>query len=85
MANIEQTQQMVPSITCEVFLGKNVDKLVLGVDVFALDFGVQSDSIEQRIKRTLWVLATGLIVGLLPSMMILFTAWLSVDTCYEAS
>ena len=51
MANIEQTQQMVPFITCELFLGKNVDKWVLGVDVFDLDYGVHSDSIDQRIKR----------------------------------
>ena len=50
MANIKQIQQMVPFITREITFGQHVSKLVLGVDVFDLDFGVQINSIEQPIK-----------------------------------
>ena len=45
MANVKQTQKMIPFITCEISL-----ELVLGVNVFDLDLGVQIDSIEQPIK-----------------------------------
>ena len=37
MANIEQGQQMIPFITCEIPLCQDVCKLVLGVDVFDLN------------------------------------------------
>ena len=47
MADVEQTQKMIPFITCEVSLCQYVCELVLGVNVFDLDFGVQIDSIEQ--------------------------------------
>ena len=50
MANIEQGQQMIPFITCEIPLCQDVCQLVLGVDVFDLDFGVQINSIEQPTK-----------------------------------
>ena len=50
MANIEQAQQMIPLITCEISFGQNVSELVFGVDVFDLDFGVQINSIKQLIK-----------------------------------
>ena len=51
MADVEQTQKMVPYITCENFpLVQHVCKLVLGVNVFDLDLGVQIDSIKQPIK-----------------------------------
>ena len=50
MADVEQTQKMIPFITCEVALGQYVCELVLGVNVFDLDFGVQIDSIEEPIK-----------------------------------
>ena len=50
MANIEQSQQMIPFITCEIPLCQDVCKLVLGVDVFDLDFGLQINSVEQPIK-----------------------------------
>ena len=50
MANVQQIQQMIPLITCEIYFGQNVSKLVFGVDVFDLDFGVQINSIEQPIK-----------------------------------
>ena len=39
MANIKQSQQMVPFITCEISLGQYVCELVLGVIVFDLDLG----------------------------------------------
>ena len=51
MADVEQTQKMIPFITCEISLCQHVCELVLGVDVLDLDFGVQIDSIEQPIKR----------------------------------
>ena len=50
MADIKQIQQMIPFITCEISLCKDVCDLVLGVDVFDLDFGIQINSIEQQIK-----------------------------------
>ena len=50
MANIEQSQQMIPFITCKIPFCQDVCKMVLGVDVFDLDFGVQIDSIEQPVK-----------------------------------
>ena len=43
---VEQTQKMIPSITCEISLGQHVCELVFGVNVFDLDFGVQIDSIR---------------------------------------
>ena len=50
MADIEQSQQMIPFITCETALCQDVCKLVLGVNVFDLNLGVQIDSIKQPIK-----------------------------------
>ena len=50
MADVKQIQQMIPLITCEILLVKNVSDLVFGVDVLDLDFGVQIISIEQPIK-----------------------------------
>ena len=50
MANVEQTQKMIPFITCEISLCQCVCELVLGVNVFDLDLGVQIDSIKQLIK-----------------------------------
>ena len=50
MADIEQAQQRIPFITCEISLGQYVSELIFGVDVFDLDLGVQINSIEQPIK-----------------------------------
>ena len=50
MANIEQAQQMIPLITCEISFGQNVSNLVFGVDVFDLDFAVQIDSVKEPIR-----------------------------------
>ena len=46
MADVEQTQKMIPLMTCEISLGQYVCDLVFGVKVFDLDFGVQIDSIK---------------------------------------
>ena len=50
MANVKQTQKMIPFVTCEIALGQYVCELVFGVNVFDLDFGVHIDSFEQPIK-----------------------------------
>ena len=50
MADVEQTQKMIPSITCEISLCQCVCELVLGVNAFDLDLGVQIHSIEEPIK-----------------------------------
>ena len=50
MADVEQTQKMMPFITFEIPLCQDVCELVFGVDVFDLDLGVQVDSIKQPIK-----------------------------------
>ena len=46
MADVEQTQKMIPFIPCKISLGQHVCELVFGVNVFDLDFGVQIDSIK---------------------------------------
>ena len=38
MADIEQAQQMIPLITCEISFGLDVSKLVFGFDVVDLVF-----------------------------------------------
>ena len=50
MADVEQTQKMIPFVTCEISLRQHVCELVLGVNVFDLDLGVQIDSVKQPIK-----------------------------------
>ena len=50
MADVGQTQQMIPFVTCEISLGLHVCELVFGVNVFDMDFWVQIDSIELPIK-----------------------------------
>ena len=85
MADIEQAQQMIPLITCEISFGQNVSELIFGVETLDLYFGVQVNSIEQPIKRNSVVLETCLIVGLLPLMIILITASLSSNIYDKAS
>ena len=46
MADVEQTEKMVPLITCELALCQYVSELVLGVDVFDLDLWVQVASVK---------------------------------------
>ena len=50
MADVEQTQKMIPFITCEISLCQCVCELVLGVKKFDLNLGVLIDSIKQPIK-----------------------------------
>ena len=53
MANIEQSQQMIPFITCETALCQDVCKLVLGVNIFDLNLGVQINSIKTTSQEQL--------------------------------
>ena len=46
MAYVQQIQQMIPLITCEISLGQDVCELVFVVDVLDLVFWLQIDSIE---------------------------------------
>ena len=50
MADVEQTQKMIPFIRCEISVCQYVCELIFGVNVFDLALGVQIDSIEQPIK-----------------------------------
>ena len=76
MADVEQTQKMIPFITCDISLCQYVCELVLGVNVFDFDrFKLILSNNQSR--ATLWVLETCLIVGLLPFMIIMNTASLS--------
>ena len=49
-ADVKQAQKMIPFITCEIAFCQYVCELVLGVNVFDLDLGVQIGSIKQPIK-----------------------------------
>ena len=51
MANVKQTQKMIPFITCEASSGQHVSELVLGVNLFDLDLWFYIDSVEQPINR----------------------------------
>ena len=44
-----QTKKMVPLITREITFGQHVRKLVLGVNIFDLNFGVLIDSVTQPV------------------------------------
>ena len=86
MADVKQTQKMIPIITCEISLGQYVCELVFGVNVYDFDFGVHIDSIEQPIKsKSVGFEITCLIVGLLPLIIILITASLSSNTYNKVS
>ena len=85
MANVIQTQKMIPFITCEISLCQYVCELVLFVNVFDLDFGSKLILSNNQSRATLWVLETCLIVGHLPFVIILITASLSSNTYDKAS
>ena len=61
MNDVEQTKKMVPLITREITFGQHVSKLVLGVNIFDLDFGGSNN----QANAILWALDTCPIVGLL--------------------
>ena len=82
---IEQAQQMIPFVTCEISFGQYVCELVCGVNVFDLDFGVQIGSIEQPIKSNSVGSGNMSHCRLLPFMTILITASLSSNTYNKAS
>ena len=50
MANVKQSQQMIPLVTCKIPYCQDVCELVVSVNECDLDFGVQINSIEQPIK-----------------------------------
>ena len=51
MANVQQTQKMVPFVTCEITFGQNVCELMFGVGVPKLNLGIKIDSVKQPIMR----------------------------------
>ena len=85
MANIEQAQQTIPLITCEISPGQNVSELVFGVDAFDLDFGVQINSIKQPIKRNTVSSGNMCHCRILSFLIILITASLSSNTYNKPS
>ena len=50
MTDVQQTQEMIPFITCEISLCQYVCELIFGVNVFDLDLGVPIEAIKQPIK-----------------------------------
>ena len=50
MPDVEQTQKMIPFITCEISHCQYVCELVYDVNKFDLDLGNPIDSIKQPIK-----------------------------------
>ena len=50
MADDKQIEKIVPLITCEIPFCQYVCKLVFGVDMLDLNFGVQVDSVKQPVK-----------------------------------
>ena len=82
---LKQTQKMIPLITCEISLGQMSASWFLVS--MCLIWILESKLIRSnnQSSATLWVLETCLIVGLLPSMIILITASLSSNTYNKAS
>ena len=76
---------MIPSVTCEIFLGQYVCDLVLVSMYLVWILGSKLIRSNNQSKATLWVLETYLIVRLLPFMIILITASLSSNTYNKAS
>ena len=62
MADVEQTQKMIPFITCEISFCQHVSKLVLGVNVFDVDVGSELIRSNNQSRATLWCLETCLMV-----------------------
>ena len=85
MADVEQTQEMIPFITCEISLCQYVCELVLGVDALDLDFGFQINSIIQPIKSNSVGSRDVSHSRASSIMIILITALLSSNTYNKAS
>ena len=47
---LEQTEKVLPFFTGECAFSQHVCELVVGVNVFDLNIGVQTDSVEQTIQ-----------------------------------
>ena len=80
MTHIEQTQQIIPFITCEISFGWNFSEFVFGVDVLDFDFGAQINSIELPIKRNSVSPGNMFHCRLLPLMTIIIIASLFSNT-----
>ena len=85
MANVEQTQKMIPFVTCEISLCQHVCELVVVSMNLIWILGSKLIRSNNQSSATLWVLETSLIVGLLPLMIILITVSLSSNTYNKAS
>ena len=48
--DVEKTQKVIPLIPRETSFGWNVSKVVFGVNIFDLDFGIHVDPIKQPIN-----------------------------------
>ena len=86
MADIDQTQQMIPFITREISLW--LECLRVGFWCRCIWFGFCGSKLilsNNQSRATLWVLETCLIIGLLPLIIILITASLSSNTYNKAS
>ena len=44
-------KKMIPFITREITFGQQVSDLVVGVNIFDLDFGFQINSVKQTVSR----------------------------------
>ena len=84
MADVEQTQKMIPFITCEISLCQYVCELVV-VSTYLIWFLGSKFILNNPFRVSLWVLETCLMVGLLPFMIILITASLSSKIYNKAS
>ena len=86
MADIDQTQQMIPFITREISLW--LECLWIGFWCRCFWFGFFGSKLilsNNQSRATLWVLETCLIIGLLPLIIILITASLFSNTYNKAS
>ena len=78
MADVEQTQKMIPFITCEISLCQYVCELVLVSLYLIWIWGFKLILSHNQSRATLWVLETCLLIGgLLHFMIILIPASLS--------
>ena len=49
MAHVEQTEKMVPLITCEVPFSQHVSELFFGGNIFDLNLRIQINSVKQPV------------------------------------
>ena len=85
MADVEQIQQMIPFIACEIPLVKMSANWFLVSMYLTWILGSRLIRSNNQSRATLWVLETCLIVGLLLFIIILITASLSSHTYNNAS